>query len=71
MAFSFSSDKPAVHQYGFYVSPGFETVVAITPTIVNTTERTINRFSPEIRGCYTDDEFKLKYLEYKQGFRYR
>ena len=63
-------DKPVINQNGFYVSPGSETLVAMTPTILNTTQEAMERFRPKDRNCYTDEEFKFKHLKYDKGFRY-
>ena len=42
----------------------------VTPTKTYTTDETLNRFSPEVRECYTDDEVQLKHLKSSIGFRY-
>jgi hypothetical protein len=38
--------------------------------IFNTTETATSRFTPNERGCYTDDEFKLKTLRLEDGYKY-
>ena len=63
-------DKPVINQNGIYVSPGSESLIAITPTISNTSQQAMERFSPKDRNCYADDEFRFKYLKYEDGFRY-
>ena len=63
-------DKPVINQNGFYVSPGSETLLAIMPTILNTSQEAMDRFTPEERNCYADEEFRFKYLKYEYGFRY-
>ena len=65
-----SRDKPVIRQNGFYVSPGTETLIALVPSVINTTQEAIDRFTPEQRNCYTDEEFRLKYFKYEMGFRY-
>ncbi len=45
-------------------SKGSEVLVATTPTILNTTEKALGRFSPIERDCYKEDEFKLPTLKY-------
>jgi hypothetical protein len=45
-------------------------LAALTPIIFNTTEAAILRFTPHERGCYTDDEFKLKILSWEEGYKY-
>ena len=62
-----SRDIPVINQIGFYVSPGTETLVAMKPTILNTTQKVLDRFTPEDRNCYTDDEFRLKHFKYEKG----
>jgi hypothetical protein len=42
----------------------------LTPEIVNTSEIAIWRFAPSKRGCYTENEFDLKYLPLSTGYRY-
>ncbi len=53
-----------------YNFTGTYTLAYLSPVIVNTSENAINRFQPEERGCYTDDEFHLKRLGWDDGFRY-
>jgi len=45
------------------LNKGSEILVAMTPTILNTTENAFNRFSPTDRDCYQDGEFKLPTLK--------
>jgi len=45
-------------------------LAAITPIIINTSENAMSRFSPEKRGCYSDEEFRLKALKWEDGYRY-
>ena len=45
------------------ISPGFESQVAVTPTLYETSEEARTRFLPEERGCYFEGELPLKYLE--------
>ena len=70
MATADARDKPIVIQSGFYIGPGRETLITMTQTILNATEAVINRFTPEDRDCYTDEEFKFEHLKYEYGFRY-
>ena len=39
--------------------------VAVTPTLISTSENAKRRFSPEDRGCYFKDELPLLYLPSK------
>ena len=43
---------------------------AITPTKSFTTKDAIQRFSPNDRECFTDEEFQLRHLKKKFGYRY-
>ena len=49
---------------------GAEILTAITPSILDTREVALNRFSPEDRDCYIDEEFRLPNLYYEGGYRY-
>ena len=49
---------------------GTVTMVALTATIVNTTENVISRFNPHERQCFTNEEFYFKNLKWSEGFRY-
>jgi hypothetical protein len=44
------------------ISPGFVTQLSVTPTLTVTTDAAKHRFRPEERRCYTDEEFRFKYL---------
>lgn len=46
------------------ISPGFESQVAVTPTLYETSEEARTRFLPRERGCYFEGELPLKYLEH-------
>ncbi len=46
------------------IAPGFESQVAVAPTIFETSEEARNRFLPKERGCYFEKELPLKYLEH-------
>ena len=43
--------------------------VAVTPTLISTSDTAKRRFSPEDRGCYFKDELPLLYLPSKY-YRY-
>ena len=49
---------------------GTETLVAMTITVMNTTEKALTTFSPLKRGCYLETEFYLKYMKWADGYRY-
>ena len=59
-----------MRQTGFHISPGTENQIAITPTILSTSQKAKDRFSPEERDCYTENEIELKYLPKAHGYRY-
>lgn len=44
------------------VSPGSLFQIAVTPTLITTSDSARARFTPEERGCYFKDELPLKYL---------
>ena len=52
------------------ISPGFVTQLSVTPTLTVTTKEARNRFTPDERVCYFDDEFRFKYLP-AELYRYR
>ena len=54
----------------FFYFSGVDSLAVLTPMIFNTSENAITRFTPQERGCYTDDEFKLKIVNREDGFRY-
>ena len=54
---------------GFYVSPGAETLVSITATSYNVTERAYKQFSPSARNCYSNNEFQPLHFNRTGGFR--
>jgi hypothetical protein len=49
---------------------GTDSLASITPVVFNTTENVIERFTPLERGCYINEEFRLKILNMEDGFRY-
>ena len=61
---------PLIRQTSFNIAPGTENQITVTPTTTYTTDGALNRFNPEERGCYTDDEIALKYLPRTSGYRY-
>ena len=70
MALTDHRDKAVVNQDGFYIAPGTETLTALVPSVLNTTERALNHFTPQDRDCYMDSEFEFRYLRRTYGFRY-
>lgn len=70
MAFTPVTERAMINMDGFYQAPGEEAMIALHPTIINTTERAIKNFDIERRDCYSMGEFELKYLDRHRGFRY-
>ena len=62
-------DQPLMSMNELDISPGFETQVAVTPTLFTTSNAAKNRFTPDQRGCYMDHELSLTYLP-NQVYRY-
>ena len=69
IAITDSRDKPIVEQNGFLVAPGSETLIAMVPTILSTTDEAL-QFKPEDRNCYTSEEVDLKYFRRSKGYKY-
>ena len=44
--------------------------IAVTPTLIVTSENAMARFTPAERDCYSEDEISLKYLPRDHGYRY-
>lgn len=57
-------DQPIMSIRELDISPGFESQVAVTPTLYETSEEARRRFLPSERGCYFEKELPLKYLEH-------
>ena len=55
-------DQPLMSVKELDIATGFETQIAVTPVIYNTTQAALQRFSPQERGCYAEDEMTFKYL---------
>ena len=64
MAVQHHLDQPLMQINEIDISPGFETQIAVSPTLYTTTEAAKTRFSPRERGCYSDREVMLKHLPY-------
>jgi len=48
---------------------GTEVLAALTPTVLNTSVRAVNRFTSDERDCYLDNEFRFPNLKWDDGFR--
>ena len=54
-----------------FLSPiGAETLVAITPKLINTTNYAISHFDSNERNCYAKNEFILDTFNTENGYRY-
>ena len=53
-----------------YTAPGTENQIAVTPTLISTSQNAMERFTPAERDCYSEDEISLKYLPRDHGYRY-
>ena len=51
------------------ISIGTETLAAITPIRVVTSNISLTRFDPGRRGCYQEKEFQLPILNWAGGYR--
>ena len=47
---------------------GSETIVSISPELINTTENAIQWYTPIERNCYAKDEFLLKHFSKAQNY---
>ena len=54
----------------YYLAPGTENQIAVTPTLISTSKNAMERFTPEERDCYSEEEISLKYLPRDHGYRY-
>ncbi len=59
-----------IRLFHFHFGIGTETLVALIPSVINTTKNTMARYQPDKRKCYEDAEFDLPNLRYDDGYRY-
>ena len=59
-----------MNNFIFFCFKGVYTLASFAPTIVNTSDQVVSRFSPTDRGCYNDNEFLLNTLKWEYGYRY-
>ena len=52
------------------IKPGGIFQIAVTPTLVSTSENAIERFTPVERNCYEEGELYLAHLTDSMGYRY-
>ncbi len=62
LAVQHHQDQPLMSVKELDVAPGFETQIAVTPVLYETTEEAKQRFKPSERGCYFEGELTFKYL---------
>ena len=58
------------YQNIIHLAPGTENQIAVTPTLISTSKNAMERFTPEERDCYSEEEISLKYLPRDHGYRY-
>ena len=63
-------DMPLLKNIGFSVQPGHSSFISVTTDLMNTTLGAKNRFKPEDRQCYFEEEITLNHLPHWNGFRY-
>ena len=63
-------DMPIMKQTGFYLGPGTENQIAVSTSLMATSQNALERFVPKERDCYTESEISLKYLPRDFGYRY-
>lgn len=64
-----SLDMPVMSQRGISMEPGKSVSIAVTPTLIDTTLQVKERFSPEERNCYFEDEIMLAHIPAKKYYR--
>lgn len=62
-------DIPIMKHTGIQIQTGQSVQVAVTPTLVDTTQPCKRRFSPKKRQCYFQDEIDLRHFPHSQGYR--
>ena len=63
-------DMPLMRYSGINLGSGTENQIALTPTLMATTQSALENFSPPERDCYAENEISLKYLPRSHGYRY-
>lgn len=57
-------DVAVIRQLGFNVDPGSVASVAVNPVLTTTTETARERFEPDKRDCYFEEEIVLEHWPY-------
>ena len=63
-------DMPIIQQLGINVMPGSFNQIATSINVINITSAALEKFSPEERKCWMDDEINLPGFNYSDGYRY-
>ncbi|TRY75809.1 hypothetical protein TCAL_07005 [Tigriopus californicus] len=63
-------DIPIMKHTGIQIQTGQSVQVAVSPTLIDTTQPCKRRFSPKKRQCYFQDEIDLRHFPHDQGYRY-
>ena len=62
-------DIPIMKHTGVNVQPGQASHISVTPTLMTTTQGAKNRFNPEKRQCYFEDEILLRHFPSYNSYR--
>ena len=62
-------DMPILKNIGLSIQPGHSSLISVTTDLMNTTLRAKNRFKPEDRQCYFEEEIMLKHMPNSYSFR--
>ena len=63
-------DIPIMKNSGININTGQCNNLVVSATLMNTSEAVRNRFSPQQRNCYFEDEIQLLHLPQDNSFRY-
>ena len=63
-------DIPIMKNSGININTGQCNNLVVSATLMNTSEAVRNRFSPQQRNCYFEDEIQLLHLPHENSFRY-
>ena len=63
-------DIPIMKNSGININTGQSNNLVVTATLMNTSEAVRNRFFPQQRNCYFEDEIQLLHLPQENSFRY-
>ena len=63
-------EMPIIEQSGISVQPGTSTQLAVSATLITTSESAITRFSPYERKCWTNSEIDFGFIPYEDYYHY-